>query len=97
MPFTRRTFLTQSSLFAAASALLPNEILAQTGAPAGASDAYATTAVGKVERVTLLGSVLTPLKFRQTAEALVVTMPPTPTSSQPYTLRIEGTHPLGGM
>ena len=40
MPFTRRTFLTQSS-FATAATLLPQKLFAQTGAPAGAPDAYA--------------------------------------------------------
>jgi alpha-L-fucosidase len=50
----------------------------------------------KVERVTLLGPTPTPIKFTQTAEALRCTLPPPPTpSSQPYTLRIEGSHPLG--
>jgi alpha-L-fucosidase len=50
----------------------------------------------KVERVTLLGASSTPLQFRQTAQALVVTMPPSSSSSnEPYVLRIEGTMPLG--
>ncbi|MEO8736453.1 MAG: alpha-L-fucosidase [Edaphobacter sp.] len=56
-----------------------------------------STTAAKVERVTLLGSDPTPLKFLQTSEALLVTMPPAPTLSQPYTLRIEGTHPLGAI
>src|SRR5579875_2299748 len=41
MPLTRRRFLADSSLFSA-SALLSRKIFAQTGAPAGAPDAYAT-------------------------------------------------------
>jgi hypothetical protein len=41
MPFTRRTFLTQSSLLAAATTLLPHKVFAQTGAPARAPDTYA--------------------------------------------------------
>jgi hypothetical protein len=41
MPLSRRRFLAQSSLLTAASTLLPRTIHAQTGAPAGASDAYA--------------------------------------------------------
>jgi alpha-L-fucosidase len=50
----------------------------------------------KVERVTLLGPSSTPLTFKQTADALVVTMPPTPPAQgMPYTLRIEGTQGLG--
>ena len=49
----------------------------------------------RVERVTLLG-LPTPLKFTQTPEALLVTLPPNPNpSTTPYTLRIEGTHALG--
>jgi alpha-L-fucosidase len=56
-----------------------------------------STTAAKVERVTLLGSTPMPLKFRQTPEALIVTMPPSAESSQPYTLRVEGTHPLGAI
>lgn len=41
MPLTRRAFLAESCLLAAAGTLLPHEIFAQTGAPAGAPDAYA--------------------------------------------------------
>lgn len=41
MPFTRRTFLSQSSILSAAATLLPHEIFAQIGASAGAPDAYA--------------------------------------------------------
>jgi alpha-L-fucosidase len=51
----------------------------------------------KVEHVTLLGPAPIPLMFRQTAEALIVTMPPSARSAQPYTLRIEGSHSLGAM
>lgn len=51
----------------------------------------------KVERVTLLGVAPKPLEFRQTAEALIVTMPPSAGSTQPYTLRIEGSHSLGAL
>lgn len=56
-----------------------------------------SSTAAKVERVTLLGPTPKPLKFRQTSEALIVTMPPSAKSTQPYTLRIEGTHPLGAM
>ena len=50
----------------------------------------------KVERVTLLGSEPTRLKFQQTAEALIVTMPANPGASAiPYGLKIEGTLSLG--
>jgi alpha-L-fucosidase len=41
MPFTRRRFLAESGLAAAASTLLPRSLRAQIGAPAGAPDAYA--------------------------------------------------------
>jgi len=51
----------------------------------------------KVERVTLLGPEPRQLTFRQTAEALIVSMPPAPQSSMPYTLRIEGSHPPGAI
>ena len=40
MPLSRRRFLAQSSLLTAASTLLPRTLRAQTGAPAGAPDAY---------------------------------------------------------
>ena len=50
----------------------------------------------KVERVTLLGPTQQPLKFTQTADALVVTLPATaPSPNMPYTLRIEGSQGLG--
>ncbi len=56
------------------------------------------TPLAKVERVTLLAPTPTPLSFRQTPEALLVTLPPNPTPPpMPYTLRIEGTHPLGAI
>ncbi len=49
----------------------------------------------KVERVTLPGSSA-PLKFQQTSEALVVTLPEnTPSSPLPYVLRIEGSMSFG--
>ncbi len=60
-----------------------------------------STTSARVEHVTLLG--LAPdiqprqLRFRQTPEALLVTMPPAPQSTLPYTLRIEGSHSLGTM
>jgi alpha-L-fucosidase len=55
-----------------------------------------TTAKAKVERVSLLGKHPRPVKFRQTAEGLVCTLPPQDAKiDQPYTLRIEGTMPLG--
>ena len=48
----------------------------------------------KVQQVTLLGHE-TPLAFRQTAEALLVTFPPRPPiANMPYTLRIRGSMPL---
>ena len=55
-----------------------------------------STTYAKVERVTLLGPISAPVTFKQTAEALVVTLPATPPSpNMPYTLRIEGSHALG--
>jgi alpha-L-fucosidase len=50
----------------------------------------------KVERVTLVGSDA-PLRFKQTATALQVTMPPQAgaASRMPYALRIDGSMPLG--
>ncbi|MDP9038480.1 MAG: alpha-L-fucosidase [Acidobacteriota bacterium] len=42
MPLSRRSFLAQTSLLSAASTLLPRSLRAQTGAPSGAPDAYAT-------------------------------------------------------
>ena len=49
----------------------------------------------KIERVTLLGPQPRPLEFRQTSSALLVTMPAGQSSELPYTLRIEGTMPVG--
>jgi alpha-L-fucosidase len=50
----------------------------------------------KVERVTLLGPSAKPVSFRQTGEALVVTMPPDSARSDvPYSLRIEGSAAIG--
>lgn len=49
----------------------------------------------KVERVTLLGSDPKPVAFRQTAEAMFVTLPPRPASPLPYALRLEGARALG--
>jgi alpha-L-fucosidase len=55
-----------------------------------------STSYVKVERVTLLGPSPQPLTFKQTPEALVVTLPATATiDGMPYTLRIEGTQRLG--
>jgi alpha-L-fucosidase len=55
-----------------------------------------STTHAKVERVTLLGPNPAPVTFKQTAEALVVTLPPTsPIAGMPYTLRIEGAQGLG--
>jgi alpha-L-fucosidase len=51
----------------------------------------------KVERVTLLGRQPRQLTFRQTDDALIVTMPPIPQSPMPYTLRIQGSHSLGAI
>ncbi|MEO6816727.1 MAG: alpha-L-fucosidase [Edaphobacter sp.] len=51
----------------------------------------------KVERITLLGAAPVPLTFRQTVEELIVIMPPSARSTEPYTLRIEGSHLLGAM
>jgi alpha-L-fucosidase len=52
----------------------------------------------KVERVMLLGDRPMALKFAQTPEALVVSMPPNASpSAAPYCLRIEGNHPLGAI
>jgi alpha-L-fucosidase len=49
----------------------------------------------KVERVTLPGSS-EPLRFAQTADALVVTLPARGSATRmPYVLRIEGSLPLG--
>ena len=41
MSLIRRSFLAQTSLLTAASALLPRTLHAQLGAPAGSPDAYA--------------------------------------------------------
>ena len=55
-----------------------------------------SASAAKVERVTLLGPQPRQLQFQQTAESLIVTMPPlSAPSSMPYALRIEGSHPLG--
>jgi alpha-L-fucosidase len=55
-----------------------------------------SNSAAKIERVTLLGVEPRQLPFRQSAEALVVTIPPgSQPSLMPYTLRIEGTHALG--
>ena len=52
--------------------------------------------LAKVERVTLLGPTPQPVKFQQTAEALVVTLPAAaPIAGMPYTLRIEGSQGSG--
>lgn len=48
----------------------------------------------KVERVILLGAKPSPLSFRQTDSALVVGLPPD-TPVLPYTLRIDGSMPIG--
>lgn len=53
------------------------------------------SAQAKIERVTLLGANTTPVKFRQTPEALIVTMPQALLTGMPFTLRIEGSMPLG--
>ena len=55
-----------------------------------------STSAAKVERVTLLGPSPMPLTFKQTSEALVVTMPAgAPMAGMPYALRIEGSEGLG--
>jgi alpha-L-fucosidase len=57
-----------------------------------------STSAAKVERVTLLGLEARQLQFHQSAEALIVTMPPlSQPSPMPFTLRIEGSHPIGAM
>jgi alpha-L-fucosidase len=57
-----------------------------------------STSTAKVDRVTLLGPESRQLQFRQSTEALLVAMPPAKQPhSMPYTLRIEGTHPLGAV
>jgi alpha-L-fucosidase len=49
----------------------------------------------KVEQVTLLGAIPTPVDFLQTAEALLVTLPRSSYAfHMPYTLRIEGSQGL---
>jgi hypothetical protein len=46
--------------------------------------------------VTLIAKEAQPLKFRQTAEGLVCTLPARAApAEQPYALRIEGNMPLG--
>jgi alpha-L-fucosidase len=55
-----------------------------------------STSSAKVEHVTLLGPQPNPLTFKQTSEALAVTLPATaPIVGMPYTLRIGGTQGLG--
>jgi alpha-L-fucosidase len=55
-----------------------------------------SSSLAKVERVTLLGRSPQPVKFQQTADALVVTLPAAdPILNMPYTLRIEGSQGLG--
>ncbi|HTH53918.1 MAG TPA: alpha-L-fucosidase [Edaphobacter sp.] len=50
----------------------------------------------KVERVTLLGEHSQRVKFQQTSDALVCTLPPrSGLSDRPYVLKIEGTIPIG--
>ncbi|MBS1820950.1 MAG: alpha-L-fucosidase [Acidobacteria bacterium] len=50
----------------------------------------------KIERVTLIGKQSQTVKFRQTDEGLVCTLPTrTAPAEQPYVLRIEGNMPLG--
>jgi len=52
--------------------------------------------MAKVERVTLLGPTPRQVDFKQTADALIVTLPPAaPIAGMPYGLRIEGTQGLG--
>ena len=55
------------------------------------------SAAAKVERVSLLtGSSPLPVHFKQTADALAVTLPPAaPIPGMPYALRIEGSQGLG--
>jgi len=48
----------------------------------------------RVEAVTLLGSSPQPLQFKQTNEALVVSMPAASDTPNPYTLRVDGLEPL---
>ena len=48
----------------------------------------------KVERVSLLGNNMQPVKFRQTTDGLLVTLPKA-NSEEPYGLRVEGSWPLG--
>ena len=55
-----------------------------------------STSAAKVERVTLLGPSPQPVTFKQTADALIITLPATaPFANMPYTLRIEGSQGLG--
>jgi alpha-L-fucosidase len=48
----------------------------------------------KVERVTLLGTEMKPVRFRQTNDALFVSLPPGTSDPMPYALRIEGTRAI---
>jgi len=71
---------------------------ASGSSPAGAPTANIkslSTSFAKVERVTLLGPSPQPVTFKQTPDALIVTLPATqPIPNMPYTLRIEGSHGL---
>jgi alpha-L-fucosidase len=50
----------------------------------------------KIERVALIGKQAQPVKFRQTQEGLVFTLPARASGGQlPYVLRVEGTLPIG--
>jgi alpha-L-fucosidase len=53
------------------------------------------SASAHVERVTMLGTSPTPLKFRQSADALELTLPAT-NMALPYVLKVEGSMQLGG-
>jgi alpha-L-fucosidase len=54
-----------------------------------------STNSAKVERVTLLGPSPQPVTFKQTSDALVVTLPAAaPIAGMPYMLRIEGSRTL---
>jgi alpha-L-fucosidase len=82
---------------AAAGQPLPpgTEGTAYVGPPTARIKSLSTNSA-KVERVTLLGPSPQPVKFQQTAEALVVTLPlAPPIANMPYTLRIEGSQSLG--
>jgi alpha-L-fucosidase len=54
------------------------------------------TGKARIERVTLVGKQSQPVKFTQSTEGLVVTLPQQIAKSEhPYALRIEGEVPLG--